>query len=103
MVMTLSPELMDELLKEVKANCRITWDDEDDDLKKDIRRSVAYLNSRTGRELDYSTQGSARELVVERCRYAWNKALHEFENNYLSDLLSLQYETARKSYREGVN
>lgn len=100
--MTLTPELMEELLVEVKANCRITWDDEDHDLQKHIQRSIAYLNSRTGRKLDYSVQGSARELVVERCRYAWNKALHEFESNYLSDLLSLQYEAARTSYQEGA-
>jgi len=98
--MALSQELLEELLQEVKANCRITWNDEDIDLKKDIERSTAYLNSRTGRELDYSVQGAARELVIERCRYSWNKALHDFENNYLSELLSLQYEAARAAYRE---
>ncbi|OZS77455.1 hypothetical protein CF394_11275 [Tetzosporium hominis] len=98
--MALAQELLEDLLQEVKANCRITWNDEDADLKKDIERSIAYLNSRTGRELDYSVQGSARELVIERCRYSWNKALHDFENNYLSELLSLQYEAARTSYRE---
>lgn len=79
----------DNLLSEVKNNLRITWQDEDDELKRLIQRSVAYLNDITGAPLDFSKEESPKELLLERCRYVYNNAADEFEPNFHRELSRL--------------
>lgn len=81
--------LLLDLLIDVKNNLRITWDEEDADLKKLIKRSVAYLDNLTGAPLDYSEEDSPKELLLERCRYVYNNATDEFEPNYHRELSRL--------------
>lgn len=81
--------LLLDLLIDVKNNLRITWDEEDGDLKKLIKRSVAYLDNLTGAPLDYSEEDSPKELLLERCRYVYNNATDEFEPNFHRELSRL--------------
>lgn len=80
---------LENLLSEVKNNLRITWQDEDDELKRLIQRSAAYLNDITGAPLDFSKEESPKELLLERCRYVYNNAADEFEPNYFRELSRL--------------
>lgn len=92
----LTDTLLLDLLIDVKNNLRITWDDEDVDLKKLIIRSVAYLDNLTGAPLDYSEEDSPKELLLERCRYVYNNAADEFEPNFHRELSRLIMKVAIK-------
>ncbi len=80
---------LSELLIDVKSNLRITWNEEDNDLKRLIKRSGAYLDDLTGTSLDFSEEGQPKTLLLERCRYAYNNAADEFEGNYHHELSRL--------------
>jgi hypothetical protein len=79
----------DQLLAELKSNLRITWSDEDEDLKKLLVRAGAYLNELCGDTLDYSEDGQPKTLLLERCRYVYNNAADEFEPNFKHELSRL--------------
>lgn len=85
----LDEKLLAELLTDVKSNLRITWTEEDEDLKKLIKRSMAYLEDLTGAPLDFSKEESPKELLLERCRYVYNNATDEFEPNFHRELSRL--------------
>lgn len=81
---------MDEqLLEELKEILRITWNEEDTDLKKLINRSKAYLSKLTGASFDFSKEEWVKEILLERCRYMFNNAGDEFEKNYKDELSRL--------------
>ena len=80
---------MDTLLDQLKSRLRITWDDEDDELNKKILNAKAYLSNLTGASFDYEKEESAKELLIERCRYVYNNAGDEFEKNYHHELSRL--------------
>ncbi|MDF2605904.1 MAG: hypothetical protein K0S34_94 [Bacillales bacterium] len=83
-----------ELLEELKSILRITWNDEDVDLSKLINRAKAYLNDKCGAPLDFTVNGSSRELLFERCRYVYNNAAEEFEKNFHHEISRLILKTA---------
>lgn len=68
---------------------------EDDNLKRLLSSSFAYIKSKCGK-FDLSgeedTDLIAKELVFERARYAYNDALEYFDINFLSDINSLSLE-----------
>lgn len=64
---------------------------EDDNLKKLLSFSVAFVESKIG-AFDIEENLKAKELVFERSRYAYNDALEYFEDNFLSEILSLSLE-----------
>lgn len=75
----------------------IYHDGEDDNLKKLLSFSIAFVESRCGEfdvESDKTVDIQATELVLERARYAYNDALEYFEDNFLSEILSLIIESA---------
>ncbi|WP_096269558.1 hypothetical protein [Paucisalibacillus globulus] len=68
---------------------------EDDNLKRMLSSSFAYIKSVCGEfnlsgELD--TDLRAKELVFERARYAYNDALEYFDKNFLSDIHTLSFD-----------
>lgn len=81
--------LLKTLLTDVKSVLRITWTDEDEDLKKLIQRSGTYLNEISGAPLDFSKEEQPKSLLLERCRYAYNNAAEEFEMNFHHELSRL--------------
>ncbi|MDW0112210.1 head-tail connector protein [Sporosarcina saromensis] len=90
----------DELLKEVKNHLRITWVEEDTDIVKLIDRAKSYFKSVTGADLDFFKDGQAKHLLLERCRYVYNRSAEEFENNFRHEIINLQLSTAVAERRE---
>lgn len=80
------------LLDDVKNYLDITWEDEQTDLKLTgiIERGKKYLNKVAGKELNFDAEDKPKELLLDYCRYVRSNALEVFQQNYLSELLSLQ-------------
>lgn len=95
----------DGLLEDVKNYLDITWTDDAGDKKLSgiIARGMQYLNNVAGGELDFTIEDQPRALLMDYCRYVRSNALSEFENNYLSELLSLQYQYKVKNYESEEN
>lgn len=79
----------DKILSELKSKLRITWDDEDPDLKKLIKEAESYLLSLTNATFDFEKEHWAKGLLLERCRYDYHNALDEFEKNFSSEIKRL--------------
>lgn len=90
------------LLEAVKNYLDITWDDSAGDAKISgiIARGIKYINRVGGNEFDYEVEDKPRELLFDYCRYVRSNALHEFQKNYLHELLSLQMKEEIKRHEE---
>lgn len=88
------------LLEDIKNYLDITWVDPigDEKLSGIIARGMKYMNKVAGAELDYAQEDKPRELLFDYCRYVRSNALHEFQANYLPELLSLQISQEVKTY-----
>lgn len=71
----------------------IFHDGEDDNLKELLSFSIAFVESKIGK-FNIEENKKAKELVFERTRYAYNDAVEYFEDNFLSEILSLSLEMA---------
>lgn len=93
---------MDNLLDELKDNLQITWEDAGTDrvLLKYIANGKRYFNELCEKEFIFEHDTRERELLLERCRYAWNNALNEFENDFGSDLQRLILKVALEQNAE---
>lgn len=83
----------EDLLDEFKERMRITHSSEDNNLKRLLSFSIAYVESKCG-NFDITDNLQAKELVFERTRYAYNDAVEFFEDNFLSEITSLGLELA---------
>jgi len=81
--------ILQQLLSDLKDRLRITWNEEDELLKKLIRRSEAYLSELTNASFDFSKEDWPKDILLERCRYVYNNAGDEFENNFRHELSRL--------------
>ena len=81
------------MLQKVKAYLKITWDDEDTAITDLITRGKKKLEGLAGAELDFDTEGLARSLLFDYCRYAYNNASEYFEENFQRKILRLQLKT----------
>ena len=86
-----------DLLQQLKAYLKITWDDEDEALAGMIERAKAYLNDLTGVELDFEKEAPPKSLLLDYCRYVYNNASEYFEENFASELLRLQLQMGVKA------
>ena len=84
------------LLQELKDYLKITWDNEDAYLQNIINRGQEYLKDLTGTELDFDTEGQAKSLLLDYCRYYYNNALEYFEDNFQKQIVRLQLKEATK-------
>lgn len=82
---------MAELLAAFKTRMKIFHSAEDAALTAMLTASVDDIKIKCG-EFDIDTNNRARELVFERTRYAYNDKLEEFDDNFLSQIQSLQFE-----------
>ena len=82
--MDITPQVLDEF----KQRMHITHGAEDENLKRLLSFSVLDLQEKIGM-MDIEKDERAKELVFERTRYAYNDALEYFNDNYLSQILSL--------------
>lgn len=84
------------MLQELKDYLKITWDNEDAYLQSIINRGQEYLKDLTGTELDFDTEGQAKSLLLDYCRYYYNNALEYFEDNFQKQIVRLQLKEATK-------
>lgn len=77
------------LLGDLKDTLRITWNNAktDNELMRIINNAEPYMNHLLGAEVDYTAPGIMNTLFIERCCYAWNGCLDEFEEAYKKDIL----------------
>lgn len=87
---------MSQLLKEVKDELKITWDDEDEPLNRMIERGKVYFEELTGTNMDFLAEGQPKSLLLNYCRYDYNNALEYFEGNFQPEILRLQLTEAVK-------
>lgn len=80
-------EITVELLAEFKGRMRL-GDDEDGNLTRILKASIEDLIDKCG-EYDVHTSERFKELVFERSRYAYNDAIEYFNDNFLSQIVSL--------------
>lgn len=88
--------LLSVLLEELKGTLRITWNDEDSDLIKIIKRAEAYLQDLCSTSFDFSEEDQPKTLLLERCRYVYNNAADEFEKNFHHELSRLIFKVGIK-------
>lgn len=87
----------DELLKQFKDRMHISHSSEDSNLKQLLSFSIAFIEDTCGKfaiDGDTNLDKRARELVLERARYAYNDAVEYFDENFLSDITSLGLDMA---------
>ncbi len=89
------------MLKEIKEDLKITWDEEDKKLERIIVRGKSYLeNDIAGIKLDFESDETNKSLLSDYCRYSYYNNLEYFEENFQSQLLRLQLKSAVKSFEE---
>lgn len=96
-------DISPELLKEVKDNLFVTWSENDEQIKIIILKSMNYLQSKVAQQLPldiFSGYDIEHTLLIERCRYDWNNALDEFEDNFGSEILAFIQKYALMDWEE---
>jgi len=95
--------LADDLLVEIKDRLQVTWEDDGTDrqLSRLITRGQAYMNEMCGTTFAFENGSPERELMMERCRYDWNNALDEFEDNFKKELSRLILQVAVDDHVKG--
>lgn len=95
------------LLRDVKDYLHISWSDEVTERLVNgyvARGKVAiakYAGALTD-EIDFNTEGTEKQLLLDYCRYARSEALEAFEKNYNSELTALRLEYQVKAMDEEV-
>jgi hypothetical protein len=80
-------EITSEVLTEFKERMKLN-DDEDKTLIRILKASVEDLIDKCG-DYDLHTSERFKELVFERSRYVYNDAIEYFNDNFLSQLVTL--------------
>ena len=81
------------LIETLKTYLDITWDDPHTNAKLEgiLARAQTKLCAYAGNtELAFEDGSEEQQLLLDMCRYVWNNASEDFEENYLSDLLMLR-------------
>ncbi|GGD05400.1 phage gp6-like head-tail connector protein [Pontibacillus salipaludis] len=86
------------LLPEVKRYLKITWNEEDEELKDLLQGGKYYLEGKTGVQLDFSTNFKAKQLLKDYCRYVYNHTFELFEINFGHELTTLAIEEGVKQH-----
>lgn len=98
---------MSALVNQVKRKLNITWSDEDTDARVSELMASAQVTMRhklgLSDDFDFETKGQENLLFLAYCLYEWNHAAHEFDSNYLGDILQVRQRNEVKAYEfDGV-
>ncbi|NEY20504.1 hypothetical protein G4D61_11110 [Bacillus ginsengihumi] len=95
--------LIDDLLTELKDKLQVTWNDDSTNrqLTRMLNRGQKYFNELCGTEFTFEDSSPERELLMERCRYDWNNALSDFEDNFRKELGRLILKVAADDFEVG--
>ena len=92
--------LNETLLEDVKSRLRITWNDEDKQLIKQLNEERRIYKNFVVR-LFFEEEDQVKQLLIERCRYEYNNGLEDFEKNFRGELQRLILESALKERTKG--
>lgn len=86
---------MEELIKIVKRELKITWKDEDTDAEVEalVSDAVPAMNHKLGikeEDSNYTKAGAERRLFINYCQYAWNNCLNDFDKAYINEIMQLR-------------
>lgn len=84
---------MGALLDELKLYLDITWEDEHTDAKLSgiLSRAMTKMKAYAGNsDLTFEAGSEELQLLLDMCRYIWNNASEDFEDNYMPDLIMLR-------------
>lgn len=98
-------EVTPELIQEFKDSLHISHGSEDSNLQRILSSSISYVKTRCGEfSLVSETENDllAKELVIERSRYAYNDSLEFFEQNFLSMIQGLSLSLLPEVVEAGV-
>jgi len=82
------------LLDEIKDSLGITATDQDTMLGKIISRGTAKIEGLTGVVTNFEVEGLPKYLLLNYCRYDYNNAPEYFEENFRSEILRMQLQSA---------
>lgn len=96
---------MSALIDQVKRKLNITWSDEETDARVSEIMASAQVTMRhklgLSDEFDFETKGQENLLFLAYCLYEWNHSAHEFDANYLGDILQVRQKNEVKAYELG--
>ena len=80
------------LIDDVKTYLGITWSDPhtESNVTGILARAQTKLRSYAGATLDFNTESSEKQLLLDLCRYIYNNASEDFESNYKHELVMLR-------------
>lgn len=91
------------MLKVIRQSLGYTWEDPDIDAKLNeyIADGIAYLDRQSaGSKLSFDVGTPERRILKDYVFYANAKALDEFVDNYIGELLEFQYDQEVKANAE---
>ena len=80
------------LIDDVKTYLGITWSDPhtDSNVAGILARAQSKICDYAGTTLDFETESSEKQLLLDLCRYIYNNASEDFEDNYKHELVMLR-------------
>lgn len=98
----MTQEAKEKLLETVLNDLDITFEDEM--LKKKIGRLIdsgaMYLEDKFGREIDFTEDKIALDLLISYCRYGRSNAIEQFEHDFKSNLTAFALRGAMLTAQE---
>lgn len=80
------------LIDDVKTYLGITWSDPhtESNVTGILARAQSKICDYAGATLDFNTESSEKQLLLDLCRYIYNNASEDFESNYKHELVMLR-------------
>ncbi|MFV0552331.1 MAG: head-tail connector protein [Anaerorhabdus sp.] len=79
----------DSLLEEVKLYLRVDVSDFDNEINGFIQSSIVYFKNKISSDFD-ENKDFEKSILKDRVRYQFNRAINEFEYDFISELLNLE-------------
>lgn len=97
---------METLVKEVKRELKITWEDEDTNseieaLVSDAIPALAHKLGIKNEDIKFEEPGQEHRLFLDYCRYARSGYLNEFDAAYRGEIYQIRHKYEVK-YHEGA-
>lgn len=102
----MSEETLEKLCELVKRKCKITWNDEDTNLRieeivRNADESLRHMLGMKGASADaFLEPGKTRTLFENYCMYDWDNMLEEFETNYRREIIAVRHINEVKNAKE---
>ena len=102
----MSEETLTKLCELVKRKCKITWEDEDTEIRvreivENADESMRHMLGMKDASADaFLEPGKTKMLFENYCMYDWNNMLEEFEPNYCIKIIAERHRNEVKNAKE---